>query len=96
MTDKWKCNVCKYPKLPNPNDLKVGDTVNYTVQIKAKNTVRMSSKSAVIKSIHGDEVILYSKGKFISSDIQSLTPEDAPSPLTYIFGACKCDQESTQ
>lgn len=89
----WNCEMCSKPKLPDPKALKIGDEVNFTVKSIGRNTASFQSKTGEIIDFDGDEAFIETKaGRVVRRPRESLTPSDAPSPLTYIFGYCQCDQ----
>lgn len=88
---KYICNTCNKPKLPDSSALKVGDTVNFTVSVVGIKKTAFRSKSGKITHIDGDDCRIETKqGSVYVQKLENITPDDAPSPLTYIFGECKC------
>jgi len=93
---KYICDTCNKPKPIDTSLLKVGDAVNFTVQSIGRKTAGFRSKTGVITAIEGDKCCVETKGAVHVVDRDSLTPSDAPSPLTWIFGGCECKQEPVQ
>lgn len=92
---KYMCDTCNKPKLPDTSKLKVGDEVNFTVQSLGLKTASFRSKTGVITAIEGNNCCVETKAAVHVLELDSLTPSDAPSPLTYIFGACECNREQS-
>lgn len=90
---KYICSTCNKPKPIDTSALQVGDEVNFTVKTIGRNTANFRSKTGVIEAIEGDDCRVVSKGKAHVVKRDSLTPSDAPSPLTWCFGECKCAKE---
>lgn len=107
--DKYKCPHCGKLRPYNPDDYKVGDQVyvNQTTQTTSKsaNRVRISIKAAgydgVIQEIRPDGKAVVRRGfkghgKLHTVALADLTPDDAPSVLTYVLmGQCECTQQPT-
>ena len=92
---KYICDTCNKPKPIDTSALQVGDKVNFTVQSIGRSSSSFKSKSGVIEAIEGDmcSVKYGSNTRVINRD--ALTPHDAPSPLTWIFGGCECNPEQS-
>jgi len=87
---KYICEACNKPKPIDTSALQVGDEVNFTVQVIGRKSASFRSKAGVITAIDGDKCRVESKGSAHILDRENLTPSDAPSPLTWIFGQCEC------
>lgn len=87
---KYICDTCNKPKPIDTSALQVGDEVNFTVQSVGKKSASFRSKTGVITVIDGDNCCVETKREVHVVDRKSLTPSDAPSPLTWVFGECKC------
>ena len=87
---KYICSTCNKPKPIDTSALQVGVKVNFTVQSLGRKSASFRTKTGVITIIDGDQCSVETKGGVHVVDRRSLTPSDAPSPLTWIFGECKC------
>lgn len=87
---KYICETCNKPKPIDTSALQVGDEVNFTVQSVGKKSASFRSKTGVITDIKDGLCFIDVKGVEHVSRLDSVTPSDAPSPLTWIFGECKC------
>ena len=92
---KYICDTCNKPKPIDTSALQIGDKVNFTVRSIGRSSASFKSKSGVIEAIEGDmcSVKYGSNTRVIKRD--ALTPHDAPSPLTWIFGGCECNPEQS-
>lgn len=107
--DKYTCPQCGKLRPYNPDDYKVGDIVyvNQTrmTSSRSANRARISLSAAgydgIIEEIKpdGKAVVrrgLKGHGKTSVVAIADLTPDDAPSVLSYVVcGECKCNQQPT-
>lgn len=103
--DKYTCPQCGKLRPYNPDDYKVGDTVyvNQTrmTSSRSANRARISLSAAgydgIIEEIKPDGKAVIRRGlkgcgKLHTVAIADLTPDDAPSVLTYVLlGQCKCN-----
>jgi hypothetical protein len=93
---KYFCDTCNKPQRIDPTTLQVGDEVNFTVSTIGRSKASFKSRAGTITAIYGDKCSIETgRGKnktIIVRSLSELTPSDAPSPLTYAFGECKCGQ----
>lgn len=89
---KYFCDKCDKPQRIDPTTLKVGDEVNFTVSTIGRSTASFKSRTGKITVIEGVNCCVETKTKVHVLPLNELTPSDAPSPLTYAFGECKCVQ----
>ncbi|MTD32442.1 hypothetical protein [Paludibacterium denitrificans] len=91
----YRCPKCEKFKKPDLSQIGIGSMVSFTVATKpSSKTMRFSSKTGVVTAVNGDALtIKVKRGGTYVEQRQDVTPEGAPSALTYAFcGTCECKE----
>lgn len=91
---KYICEACNKPKPIDTDALQIGDEVNFTIEQIGMRSTKFISKKGVIGDAYGDICRVDTKARSYTVKRESLTPSDAPSPLTWCFGECECVKEA--
>ncbi len=96
MAKEYRCESCKKYIPADHSIIKVGDSVRFTTTYQTTNSARYSSKTGKVIAIANGVCEIVIKKKSYFKNIKAVTPDDAPSPLTYaLFGTCICTKEET-
>jgi len=94
--DKYHCPVCgKLKRIEGPVTMALGDKVNFTITAVNGREVRAKAAKGTLVELQPLSAIVSCKGVLHQVKRDSVTPEDAPNPLTYAFSElCECPKET--
>lgn len=96
MAKEYRCESCKKYIPADRSTIKVGDNVSFTTTYQTTNSARYSSKTGKVIAISNEICEIVIKKKIYLKNIKAVTPNGAPSALTYaLFGTCECTKEET-
>lgn len=93
--DKYHCQSCgKLKRIEGPVTMALGDKVNFTITAVNGRKVRAKAAKGTLVELQRLSAIVSCKGVLHQVKRDSVTPEDAPNPLTYAFSElCECPKE---
>lgn len=91
----YRCTTCEKFKRPDRSAIKEGDKVNFVKSTQRGRSVRMSTRTGRVLQVLDETVTVAYRGTCYRLNKEGVTPEDAPSQLTYaLAGTCECSVEA--
>lgn len=96
---RYRCSSCHKPLPIDHSVIKVGDKVNFCLQVtkvtKNGTSVKMSERTGTVISINSPRVEVIYRGSRQWLELTDVTPYDAPNALTVAFqGLCECNGDN--
>lgn len=90
----WRCESCDKLIKPNPDAIKAGDKVTFTVSKTSGRSTRLRAVEAkVMEDLGNGNLLVKGKGRMGEKVVrkEAVAPADAPTSLSYAFiGTCEC------
>lgn len=91
----YDCNTCGKKRRPDPSQIQEGDKVSFVTSTQRGRSIRISTKEGKVLQVLDETLSIESRKKLYRVNKAAVTPQGAPSPLTYaLCGTCDCQPEA--